>query len=374
MSPNQFKRMIAGTETGEDTHALAQLPARVNDRAAILFASPLIGISVGWASGVMHDAPPGGAPHWLSILFLSAIAYVLWLGNRTLYYWQRDRLAATKIRPSPKRRMLALVATSVAFSAPTSYAAHVVWYVVFNAGDVNWTAVHAATALVTVTSLFFANAYEAILLVREQARDRKAMEDANQLRLEAEVYALESQLDPHFIYNALCSVGFLIETNRDRAGAYVARLSSVYAYVTQNFTERVVELNEELAFARAFAELLKIRHADAIVISIPENSPDANRKIVPMSIQIALENAAKHNDMSREKPLRIDVTVGTEHVEVVNNKRPLAVDAVSHGVGLPNLSNRCNLCLGRDIDIIDTTETFTIRIPTQSGAVVARKS
>ena len=366
--------MIAGTETGEDTHALAQLPARVNDRAAILFASPLIGISVGWASGVMHDAPPGGAPHWLSILFLSAIAYVLWLGNRTLYYWQRDRLAATKIRPSPKRRMLALVATSVAFSAPTSYAAHVVWYVVFNAGDVNWTAVLAAAALVTVTSLFFANAYEAILLVREQARDRKAMEDANQQRLEAEVYALESQLDPHFIYNALCSVGFLIETNRGRAGAYVARLSSVYAYVTQNFTERVVELNEELAFARAFAELLKIRHADAIVISIPENSPDANRKIVPMSIQIALENAAKHNDMSREKPLRIDVTVGTEHVEVVNNKRPLAVDAVSHGVGLPNLSNRCNLCLGRDIDIIDTTETFTIRIPTQSGAVVARKS
>ncbi len=374
MSPNQFKRMIAGTETGEDTHALAQLPARVNDRAAILFASPLIGISVGWASGVMHDAPPGGAPHWLSILFLSAIAYVLWLGNRTLYYWQRDRLAGTKIRPSSRRRMLTLVAMSVAFSAPTAYAAHVVWYVVFNAGDVNWTAVHAAAALVTVTSLFFANAYEAILLVREQARDRKAMEDANQQRLEAEVYALESQLDPHFIYNALCSLGFLIETNRSRAGAYVARLSSVYAYVTQNFTERVVELNEELAFARAFAELLRIRHADAIVISIPENSPDANRKIVPMSIQIALENAAKHNVMSREKPLRIDVTVGTEHVEVVNNKRPLAVDAVSHGVGLPNLSNRCNLCLGRDIDIIDTTETFTIRIPTQSGVVVARKS
>ncbi len=366
--------MIAGTETGEDTHALAQLPARVNDRAAILFASPLIGISVGWASGVMHDAPPGGAPHWLSILFLSAIAYVLWLGNRTLYYWQRDRLAATKIRPSPKRRMLALVATSVAFSAPTSYAAHVVWYVVFNAGDVNWTAVHAAAALVTVTSLFFANAYEAILLVREQARDRKAMEDANQQRLEAEVYALESQLDPHFIYNALCSLGFLIETNRSRAGAYVARLSSVYEYVTRNFTERVVDLDEELAFARAFAELLKIRHADAIVISIPENSPDANTRIVPMSIQIALENAAKHNDMSRKRPLHINVSVMAEHVEIANNKLALVTGAISHGVGLPNLSSRCTLCIGRDIEVIDASDKFTIRIPIQSRESVSRQS
>jgi hypothetical protein len=341
---------------------------RLDDRAAILIASPLIGYAVGWASGVLNDAPAAGWPHWASILFLAGIAYVLWCGNRFFYFLQRDRAARMPHPPSPKRRVVTVVAIAILFSAPTSYLAHIVWYVIFKGGDVNWTAVHAATALVTVTSLFFAHAYEAILLGREQAQHRTAVQDAVQQRLEAEVYALESQLDPHFIYNALCSLGFLIETNHSRAGAYVARLSSVYAYVTQNFTERLVNLNEELAFARAFAELLKIRHGEAIVVSIPENLPGEKRKIVPMSIQIALENAAKHNDMSREKPLRIDVAVEVEVVEVANNKVPLATVIQSHGVGLPNLSSRCQLCLGRDTAVIETLDTFLLRIPLAPAA------
>ena len=336
---------------------------RLNDGVAILLASPLIGIAVGWSSGVLRDAPVSGAMVWLSLLFLSAIAYLLWCGNRFVFYWVRDRSQGGREVVSPRRRILTVSAMAATFSAPTAYLAHHAWYWIFTVGEVNGVAINAATALVTLTSLFFAHAYEAIHLAREQALQRRSIDEMQQQRLEAEIRALEGHLDPHFIYNALCSLGFLIETNRGRAGDYVSRLSSVYAYVTKNFTARLVGINEELAFARAFTELLKLRHGDAIRIVIPDNLPVEERSIVPMSIQIALENAAKHNDSSPDNPLCIDVRIGANDVEVFNRKsRPLA-RRESHGVGLPNLSSRCQLCVGRDVAIIETNHTFLLRIP-----------
>ena len=336
---------------------------RVNDGVAILLASPLIGIAVGWASGVLRDAPIGGAMYWLSLLFLSAIAYLLWCGNRFIFYWVRDRRHGGSEVVSPQRRILTVIAMAATFSAPTAYIAHHAWYWIFTNGGTNAAAIHAATALVTLTSLFFAHAYEAIHLAREQALQRRSIDEMQQQRLEAEVRALEGHLEPHFIYNALCSLGFLIETNRGRAGDYVSRLSSVYAYVTKNYTARLVGINEELAFARAFTELLKLRHGDAIQVFIPDNLPTEACSIVPMSIQIALENAAKHNESSLVHPLSIEVRIATDDVEVFNRKsRPLAPHE-SHGVGLPNLSSRCQLCVGRDIAIIETNDTFLLLIP-----------
>ena len=353
-------KTVASQHTDYQTRSVG---ARLNDRAVILVASPVLGIFIAWASGMLHDGPVSGWQHGLSILFLSAIAFLIWYGNRALFFWLRDRANVAGTSPSPRRRIVIMIGAAVAFTAPIAYVALTSWYLIFVPGEVNGTAVLAATALVTVTSLFFAHAYEAILLVREQAQHRISIGEIERQRLEAEVRALESQLDPHFIYNALCSLGFLIETNRSRAGDYVARLSSVYAYVTKNFTARLVGINDELAFARAFAELLKLRHAEAIQISIPENAAGEKRMMVPMSIQLALENAAKHNDMSREFPLHINVIVASGHVEIVNNKRALAVNAVSHGIGLPNLSSRCRLCVGRDTVVVDAPDMFSIQIP-----------
>lgn len=358
-------KTVASQHTDYQTRSVG---ARLNDRAVIMIVSPALGIFVAWASGMLHDGPASGWQLGLSILFLSAMAFLIWYGNRGLFFWLRDRANVASTSPSPRRRIVIMIGAAVAFTAPSAYVALTSWYLMFVPDGVNGTAVLAATALVTVTSLFFAHAYEAILLVREQAQHRVSFGEIEQQRLEAEVRALESQLDPHFIYNALCSLGFLIETNRSRAGDYVARLSGVYAYVTQNFTARLVDLDEELGFARAFAELLKLRHAEAIRISIPENAAGEKRMIVPMSIQLALDNAAKHNDMTREKPLRVDVSVLTDCVEIVNNKQALAVNAVSHGIGLPNLSSRCRLCVGRDTVVVDAPDMFLIQIPLKAAA------
>jgi hypothetical protein len=346
-----------------ERHVLNKTGLRLNDHATIIFASPFVGMGVAWVTGVLHDSPENGIAFWLSRLFLVAIAFVLWYGNRWLYFLVRDRASYQTLRASPRRRIVIMVAVAVAYSAPVAFITHVAWYSIFVAGAMNWTAIYASTALVTVTSLFFAHAYEAILLGREQLQSLVAAEAIELQRLETEVHAMESQLDPHFIYNALCSLGFLIETNRERAGAYVVRLSSVYAYVTKNFTVRLVGLGEELAFARAFAELLKLRHADAIIISIPDIAISDKREIVPISIQLALENAAKHNDFSAEIPLRIDVVIVNDKVEVRNNLLPLSAVVESTGVGLPSLSSRCRLALGQDIAISKTRETFAIRIP-----------
>jgi Histidine kinase len=351
-------------------HAGVASAPRLDDVAAILLLSPVLGVAVGWITGVTRDLPAAGPARWLGILALAAIAVVIWVGNRNLYYLVRESKWAIPARLSPRRRIALVIGYAVAFSAPLGYAALHAWYWAFSPNPANHDAIRSATALITVTSLFIAHAYEAILL----AEQRIALEQGERRRLEAEIRGLEGQLDPHFLYNALCSLGFLIETNRARAGAYVARLSSVYAYVTQTHAARLVSLEEELAFARAFAELLKLQHANAIAIEIPDPGDAGARRIVPVSIQLAIENAAKHNDMAPGRPLRIEVRLAIDQagdwIEVINNKNPSRNPPAPSGVGLRNLSSRCLHCVGRDVRVIDTEDEFRVLIPLLSPPTV----
>ena len=336
---------------------------RVDDALLILLASPVLGISVSWVTGILDDAPAGGTGRWLGLFAVAAIAFLIWHGNRFVYFWVRDRSVAKTHAGLTQDRAAIVIGCTVLFTPLVATGLLVLWYQHFAGGRTNWGAIQAAVALITTTALFLAHAYESILLTREQAAQRVAMALAERQHLLARVHTLEAQLDPHFMYNALCSLGFLIETNRERAAAYVTKLSSVYAYVTQTFTAQLVSLEAELDFARAYAELLLLRHGSTIEISIPDQPMSAGYRIVPISIQLALENAAKHNDMSAGRPLQVRVAVLSDFVEVVNNRQPLAHLADSLAIGLPNLSHRCRLCVARDTEVLISEDTFTIRIP-----------
>jgi len=120
--------------------------------------------------------------------------------------------------------------------------------------------------------------------------------------------ALKNQLDPHFLFNSLNVLTSLIEEDPYQAQKFTTSLSKVYRYVLEQKNKDLVTVDEELQFAKTYVRLLKMRFEDSIVFEIPEKSTNPEAKIIPLSLQLLLENAVKHNVVTSDKPLHIKVS------------------------------------------------------------------
>jgi sensor histidine kinase YesM len=138
----------------------------------------------------------------------------------------------------------------------------------------------------------------------------------------AQFDALKNQLDPHFLFNSLNVLTSLIEEDQDAAQRFTTSLSKVYRYVLEQKNKELVPVDEEFAFARTYVRLLKMRFEDSIVFEIPEKSTNPEARIVPLSLQLLLENAVKHNVVTSARPLRITVKEEDGYVVVTNNLQP----------------------------------------------------
>jgi len=175
--------------------------------------------------------------------------------------------------------------------------------------------------------------------------------------------ALKNQLDPHFLFNSLNVLTSLIEENPDKAQKFTTSLSKVYRYVLEQKNKELVTVNEELAFAKTYMSLLKMRFEDSIVFEIPEQSLNLESKVVPLSLQLLLENAVKHNMVTSTKPLHIRIYENDGNLMVENNLQPKQIVKKSSGVGLNNVKQRYRLLSKRTVNINQTARKFSVAIP-----------
>lgn len=174
--------------------------------------------------------------------------------------------------------------------------------------------------------------------------------------------ALKNQLDPHFLFNTFNTLDSLIEEEPARARNYLQKLSSVFRYVMPN--KEVITLEEELAFTCNYIELMQLRYEDSLIFDFRIDERYLPYEIVPLSIQVLIENAIKHNVIVSEHPLVIHVTVGPEPFVTVSNEiRPKKIPAAGSGIGLSNLAERFRLKLQKEIDISDAKGYFTVCLP-----------
>lgn len=179
----------------------------------------------------------------------------------------------------------------------------------------------------------------------------------------AQFDALKNQLDPHFLFNSLNVLTSLIEEDQDAAQRFTTSLSKVYRYVLEQKNKELVPVDEEFAFARTYVRLLKMRFEDSIVFEIPEKSTNPEARIVPLSLQLLLENAVKHNVVTSARPLRITVKEEDGYVVVTNNLQPKQVVKRSIGVGLQNIRQRYGLLTERQVEIGEADEHFRVALP-----------
>lgn len=175
--------------------------------------------------------------------------------------------------------------------------------------------------------------------------------------------ALKNQLDPHFLFNSLNVLTSLIEEDPHQAQKFTTSLSKVYRYVLEQKNKDLVTVDEELQFAKTYIRLLKMRFEDSIVFDVPESASDPEAKIIPLSLQLLLENAVKHNIVSPNKPLHIKVIENNNMLVVSNNLQEKQVVKKSSGVGLRNIHQRYNMLTDRKVKINKTAADFSIELP-----------
>jgi hypothetical protein len=193
---------------------------------------------------------------------------------------------------------------------------------------------------------------------------KKVMESQIVAKTEsAKFESLKNQLDPHFLFNSLNVLTSLIGENPGQAEKFTTKLSKVYRYVLEQKDKDLISLGEELAFARSYMQLLQMRFEDAIKYSIPERVSNEEYKIVPLSLQLLLENAVKHNVITTQHPLSIEIFEENGYLVVQNNKNPKKSLEKSTKVGLRNIRQRYELVTDQKVVIEDEPSEFRVRLP-----------
>lgn len=179
----------------------------------------------------------------------------------------------------------------------------------------------------------------------------------------AKFETLKNQIDPHFLFNSLNVLTSLIGENPNQAEKFTTKLSKIYRYVLEQRNKELIPLSEELQFARTYMELLQMRFEDAIKFTIPVSVTNSELKIVPLSLQLLLENAVKHNVVSSIKPLQISIYEEGDFLKIENNINPKEAFGNGTKVGLQNIADRYSLISRKQIVIMNDYKTFKVQLP-----------
>lgn len=210
-----------------------------------------------------------------------------------------------------------------------------------------------------VISLIFHAAYFYKEIQQNKVRKSREVAGAATSQLDA----LKNQLDPHFLFNSLNVLSSLIEEDPDRAQSFTAALSKVYRYVLEQKHETLVSVDSELQFARTYVRLLKMRFDDSIIVDIPRQSENPDGMVVPLSLQLLLENAVKHNKATTDAPLSITIEERNGQLIVINNLQARATGSTSTGVGLQNIKQRYAQLTDLSVDIKQDEEVYQVGLP-----------
>lgn len=203
-----------------------------------------------------------------------------------------------------------------------------------------------------------------IFYFKEYRNTRLEAEELKRISIQAELQLVKSQINPHFLFNNLNVLSALIMKDNAEANRFIEEFSKVYRYILSNHEKEVVELNAELDFIKPYIFLLEKRFSDGldIQIEIPEASHD--QYIIPASIQMLIENAIKHNVVSRQKPLHIHIHLnGNNTLVVSNNLQAKQTVESSTGIGLQNIIKRYQLVGGRKVEIRRNNDRFEVALP-----------
>ncbi|RLD73018.1 MAG: hypothetical protein DRJ29_00370 [Bacteroidetes bacterium] len=296
-------------------------------------------------------------------IFSVAIGYPAWKGMMWITLVLERRIPWLK---SPIKRMIYQVAALGLFFALIIFIAFFVWVnlvegISFKAIMSDGIRSLKVAFTFMLLSLVLGNA---VLFFKNWKKSAIQQEELKRAHLALQYQSLKDQVRPHFLFNSLSSLATLINTDTEKATLFVHKLSDVYRYVLEQRENELVPLKDDLKFMEDYIFLQKIRFGENLQV---ENKLELNlkRMVIPLSLQMLVENAIKHNEISREHPLIIEITsTGKGHVIVRNNLQRREVSEPSLGTGLENLRKQITYFSPDPLLVLEEADAFVVRMPT----------
>jgi two-component system, LytTR family, sensor kinase len=300
---------------------------------------------------------------YYALLTILGITFLTWEGNRLLKPFFKKKF----FTPKTKIRFLViffLAGNIVAFSSAVAMV-YIFGSVVHN---YNWSKMVNPYKLNIIygslINLFFHLLNAILFFFREYRKQWAEAEELRRINVQAQMQLIKSQINPHFLFNNLNVLsGMVIKDNPD-ANKFIEEFSKVYRYVLNNQDKELVELQSELDFIHPYLFLLNKRFEQGLRVDI--NIPDHYKTwhVVPAALQMLIENAIKHNVVSKNKPLHIDIHANGDQTLVVKNNLQLrSMTEPSTRIGLQNIVKRYELISGRSVIIKRTDEIFEVTLP-----------
>jgi LytS/YehU family sensor histidine kinase len=245
------------------------------------------------------------------------------------------------------------------YTAPVTVLMMLGWYRIAGFGP-DWEVIRTVTLACVICVAFITHVYETVYLIQQRESDLLQFERLERARTQAEMDALRAQVAPHFLFNSLNTLSWLIENNRTKALDFNQNLADVYRYILVARRQDLVPLADEWQFLSHYTSLLSLRFESGVQVdSEPPGERVSHWYIPPISLQLLIENAVKHN----VHPVRVEIRFGDAQITVTNRKQARPDMAAPSGTGLASLDERCRLVLDRGIEVVDEPERFTVRVP-----------
>ncbi|MGH2563846.1 MAG: sensor histidine kinase [Ginsengibacter sp.] len=332
----------------------------IKDKYLRLVFIPLLGIVIPFFSGVI-SYNHYSIPELIAInLYYILLSYCIWAGASWIH---RKTRFIFKTFHNPIIKVFSVSLIGGLFGAAISGIFSITWYRI-SSENFSWTPIFRCIAFSSLAVLLFTLLYEILFLGTQRILYTKIVDQLDWERSKAEMSVLKNELGPHFIFNSLNTLSYLILNDPETAHQFNSKLASVYKYFLINKDRELITLQGELEFIENYFFVLQVRHDNKLSLSTDLSSHhEGTLMILPCALQILVENAIKHNEFSDADPLHIKVVLNGEYIQIKNNKKPKPYLVNSTGIGLRNLSSRYRLVCNKDIVIETTDNEFTVKLP-----------
>lgn len=280
----------------------------------------------------------------------------LWAVNSELNDFLSARISWVKF---PIKRLLAGLAGTVLFTVIAILILIRLWEFIWNVWFDNYSEIVVNSLIITFfISLFFHGRG----FLMEWRRSAVEAERYQRESISATYESLKNQVNPHFLFNSLNALTNLVYEDQDKAANFIKQLSEVYRYVLDTRDKEVVPLEEELKFLKSYTYLQQIRFGDKLSIDLSLNG--LKTMVAPLALQMLIENAVKHNEVSEDNPLRIKVYSEGNFIVVENNlQRKSVLGESSSGIGLENIHKRYQFLSNEKVLVTSADHKFFVKLP-----------
>lgn len=266
----------------------------------------------------------------------------------------------------PVKRIVLTVVYYMSYAFVTSYIIIVIYATIdgqIPSDNIPWLELLPYTKMPMWAALIFMALFTTWSWLKEWRKSALEAEKLKSEKLAAQYQGLKNQLNPHFLFNSLNALSNLVYEDADRSAAFIQKLSKIYRYVLEVQNEELVTLKREVEFARNYLDLQKIRFEDSLQFSI-ETQDENNNWIPPLSLQLLLENAIKHNVASKANPLVIHIIQKGDEMWISNNfQAKNATEEPSTGIGLKNIEQRYQVLSNKKPQVITSEKEFLVTLP-----------